>query len=200
MIFQDLIKTWHQEKVDIKVEFSRKGRYYAGKSCLTAYPSVYSVSGFEWEIKENMDVSKTKEKAFFLIILILVVGVSHASILDQSQEQTTGGWLVVCSEWSFAQTFTAGLTGQLEKVDVYLENMTEILESRLYPSTFSIVNTIDGVPSGSVLGTVYEDNLVEGFNSINFMPKSVTLTADTQYGIVISNDDPDKYNGISTQW
>ena len=72
-------------------------------------------------------------------------------------------WFVICPDWSIAQTFTAELSGQMEKVDLYLEN---IFDLDLYPSTVSIVNTIDGVPSGSVLGTLYADILVEVANQL----------------------------------
>ncbi len=138
-----------------------------------------------------------REKVFPLFSLLLIVGASQATILDQSQEPLGSGGLVVSPDWSVAQTFTAGLTGQLEQVDIYLANA---FGTDLYPTTVSIVNTINGVPSGPVLGTIYADNLVEGFNSINFLSKSISLTANTQYGIVLYNEDTERYVGTSTQW
>jgi hypothetical protein len=123
---------------------------------------------------------------------------AQATILDQSQEQFDNGSLVIiCQDWSIAQTFTAGLTGQLEKVDVSLDNF---FAPDLYPSTVSIVNVIDGAPSGSVLGMIYADGLINGFNSINFLSKSIFLETGTQYGIVLYNSDSDRYAGTSTQW
>lgn len=138
-----------------------------------------------------------REKVFPLFSLLLIVGASQATILDQYQEPLGSGGLVVSPDWSVAQTFTAGLTGQLEQVDIYLANA---FGTDLHPTTVSIVNTINGVPSGSVLGTIYAENLVEGFNSINFLSKSISLAANTQYGIVLYNEDTERYVGTSTQW
>jgi len=137
------------------------------------------------------------KKGLFIFVLVAVCGTIQGSILDQSQEQIDDSWLVVCGEWSFAQTFTAGVTGQLEKVDLYLENM---FAAELYPTTVSIVSVMDEVPSGSVLGTVFAEDLTEGFNSIDFLGESVFLVADTQYGIMLFNDDSERYAGPSTQW
>lgn len=138
-----------------------------------------------------------REMAVLLILLLVALGTSQAAILDQAQEQMDLTRFVICPDWSIAQTFTAELSGQIEIVDLYLENMFDL---DLYPSTVSIVNTIDGVPGGSVLGTISADILIEGWNSIDFLPESVFLTANTQYGIVLYNDDPDRYTGTSTQW
>jgi len=142
---------------------------------------------------------KAKNGFIFTATLLIFAGVSQAVVLDQSQEQLGGSWLVTCPDWYFAQTFTAGLSGQLDKIDVYLEN-TFFSEIDLYPTTFSIVNVNDEVPTDSVLGMVYADNLVSGWNSIDFSSQSVFLNAGNQYAIVLYNDDPERYFGDSTQW
>jgi hypothetical protein len=134
-----------------------------------------------------------------LITLASLITSAQATVLDQSQEQFKNSWLIICQDWLFAQTFTAGLTGQLEKVDVAVDNIFEF-SPNLYPCTVSIVDVIDGVPSGSVLGTIYTDSLISGFNSINFLSESIFLESGTQYGIVLSNSDPDRYSGTSTDW
>ena len=138
-----------------------------------------------------------REKAVFLFLILVVVGTSQAAILDQSQEQMSSSSFVISPDWSIAQTFTAGLSGQLEKMDLYLKNF---FAPDLYPSTVSIVNTIDGVPSGSVLGTIYADTLIKGWNSIDFLSEDVLLVTGIQYGIILNNDDPERYAGPSTQW
>lgn len=136
----------------------------------------------------------------FFVFTIIFVTTAHslqASIIDQSQEQYDSSWVVICSDWSFAQTFTVGLTGQLESVDLYLDN---IFTPDLYPSTVSIVNVINGFPSGSVLGSIYVESPTEGYNSVDYLSESIFLFANTQYAIVLSNNDPEKYEGTSTQW
>jgi hypothetical protein len=141
------------------------------------------------------------KKGLFTLILLAFGPMLQAAILDQSQEEHGGAWLVICDEWDIAQTFTAGLSGQLESIDLYLENDLPFQNTLpLFPTTVSIVDTIGGVPSGSVLGTVYAQNLIEGFNSIDFLDESVLLAADSQYGIVLFNDDTERYSGSSTQW
>jgi len=138
-----------------------------------------------------------KKLFIFIIILVTVLHPAQASLVDQSQEQFDSTLFVICSDWLIAQTFTAGMSGQLEKVDLYLTN---IFGTDLYPCTVSIVNVINEVPSGSILGEVYTGYLVDGLNSIDFLSESVLLATDTKYGIVLYNDDPDRYAGPSTQW
>ena len=141
------------------------------------------------------------KKGLFTLILLSFVPMLQSAILDQAQEDIAGVAVFICDEWYIAQTFTAGLSGQLERIDLYLENDFPFDNpSPLFPTTVSIVDTIGGVPGGSVLGTVYAQNLIEGFNSIDFLDESVFLAADSQYGIVLFNDDTERYTGSSTQW
>ncbi|MHC4152493.1 MAG: PEP-CTERM sorting domain-containing protein [Planctomycetota bacterium] len=142
-----------------------------------------------------------------LITLTVLLGMSissaHGSILDQSQEQTDI-CTVICSDWAMAQTFTAGVSGKLAQVDLYLENhfVSFPIEpgAASYPITVSIVSIEDSMPTWSVLGDVYVDSFVEGFNSIDFLSESVFFEADTQYAIVVTNDDIERYDADSTQW
>ena len=141
----------------------------------------------------------------FLTFMILGILINSAlgAILDQVQEEREACWLVICGDWSIAQTFTAGITGQLQKVDLYQENIftyPDPLNVTLYPVNVSIVNVIDSVPSGSVLGQVSVEDLQEGFNSINFLGESIFFVAGNQYGIVVTNDDTERYDNHSTQW
>ena len=135
----------------------------------------------------------------FLIALGIVVGSAEAAIVDQVQEQGDN-YGTICSEWHFAQTFTAGMSGQLERIDVYITNEWTLPNPPDYPTTVSIVNVVDSEPSGLVLGAVYVEHPTDGFNSINFLAESIFLTAGTMYGIVISNDDPDPFDYPSAHW
>ncbi|MHC4725454.1 MAG: PEP-CTERM sorting domain-containing protein [Planctomycetota bacterium] len=122
-----------------------------------------------------------------LITLTVLLGMSissaHGSILDQSQEQTDI-CTVICSDWAMAQTFTAGVSGKLAQVDLYLENhfVSFPIEpgAASYPITVSIVSIEDSMPTWSVLSVFFE--------------------ADTQYAIVVTNDDIERYDADSTQW
>lgn len=138
-----------------------------------------------------------KKLFIFIIVLTTVLNSVQASVVDQSQEQFDPSLFVICSDWLSAQTFTAGMDGHLEKVDLYLTNT---FATDLYPCTISIVNVINEIPSGSILGEVFKESLVDGWNGIDFSYESVFLASGTKYGIVVSNDDTERYSGISTQW
>lgn len=134
-------------------------------------------------------------------VVYVIIGSAQATIIDQRQDDLSPGesWLVICPDWLFAQTFTAGTSGQLEKIDLYLDNTTSV-SGGVYPTTISIVNVNSDVPNGSILGQVFADSLDSGFNSIDFLQESISLTAGVQYGIVLSNDDSERYTGDSTHW
>jgi hypothetical protein len=137
------------------------------------------------------------------MILGILINSAQGAILDQVQEEGGDCWLVICGDWSIAQTFTAGITGQLQKVDLYLENTftyPDPSNATLHPINVSIVHVVDSAPSGSVLGEVYVEDSQEGFNSIEFLLESVFLSAGNQYGIVVTNDDIERYDNHSTQW
>ena len=61
--------------------------------------------------------------ALSLFVLLLAPGVASATdTLDQHQTNYAGGLLVTSTD-SFAQTFTAGLSGGLDRVELYLYNV-----------------------------------------------------------------------------
>jgi hypothetical protein len=131
---------------------------------------------------------------------------AESSILDQAQEAIDSPHIVICADWLMAQTFTAGITGQLEQIDLYLENVfayggpPAASGPPSYPITVTVVETISSVPSGVSLGQVYVDTFVQGFNSINFLSESVQLQQGVQYAIILSSTDTERYDATSTQW
>jgi len=132
-----------------------------------------------------------------IVTLTSVLGSAQAGVVDQSQEVFDTSLFVISPDWRIAQTFTAGMSGKLEKVDLHLTN---VFDSELYPSTVSIVNVNGGVPDGALLGEAFTGPLAAGVNSIDFSSDSIYLTSGVQYGIVMTNDDPAHYFGPSTQW
>jgi hypothetical protein len=132
-----------------------------------------------------------------------IIGSAEAGIVDQSQEQVERWGTFHSDEWHWGQTFTAGMSGQLESIDVYLSDFSTLGPNPIaptYPSTVSVVNLVGAVPSGSVLGEVYVEEFVYEFNNVDFLSEWVFLMAGTQYGIVISNDDPDPWDEGSVGW
>jgi len=122
------------------------------------------------------------------------------AVLDQFQEQVGGGGYFWAERY-LAQTFTPAVGGQLDHVDLLISTWDG---DPSYPATISIVETTGGVPDGVVLGSVNVPGFVLGWNTVDFLPASVFLAAETQYGILLLNDDAD-YNtnptdGLAIMW
>ncbi len=121
--------------------------------------------------------------ALSLFVLLLAPGVASATdTLDQHQTNYAGGLLVTSTD-SFAQTFTAGLSGGLDRVELYLYNVGATgdlkVEIRGVEST--------GAPSATTLAseTVLGSSIPElgGWVPVTFvLPAQVV--AGTQYAIV----------------
>jgi len=124
----------------------------------------------------------------FMLFSLTLTNLYASPIVDQSQVNWLGGGWYVNSNRSFAQTFTCGISGQLSHVDILFDTWTG---SPDYPSTFSIVNVVNGIPDGSVIGSVYTSGFTLGWNTIDFLSEGVFLNKDTQYAILVSNDDLD---------
>jgi len=130
-----------------------------------------------------------RKTIIFLVVFLFLNGSVRAMVLDQSQEAYSDRLGFIFNNCAWAQTFTPGMSGQLEKIDIYLNHWIDNIIYD-YPTVFSIVNVIDSTPSGSVLGKVTVSHFSVGFNSIDFLPESINLVAGVKYGIVISSDDP----------
>ncbi|MFZ0033572.1 MAG: PEP-CTERM sorting domain-containing protein [Sedimentisphaerales bacterium] len=115
-----------------------------------------------------------------------VPGDPPGCVLDQDQETESGGghyW----ANLFIAQTFTAGLSGQLDHIDA---EMGSWFGPPSYPTTVEIRATVDDAPTGDILGSVYAPNgFSYGWDSIDFLPEDVFLTAGNMYAIVFWNDD-----------
>ncbi len=125
------------------------------------------------------------KKAFFILVVSLTFSTARTEILDQYQEDSDM-WGMISVEGFFAQTFTPGISGQLDHIDLHIG---EWIWDPGYPSTVSIVNTAGGLPNGSALGEVEFPEPFNGWNTIDFLAESVFLSAGTQYAIILSNDD-----------
>jgi hypothetical protein len=111
---------------------------------------------------------------------------ASAGILDQQQTLSNFGGLEVDSNDSKAQTFTAGLTGQLDQIDLALSGMsvTTPLAVQIRDGSATgpgeTVLASASVPTSAVTST-------ESFVPITF-PAPASVTAGTQYSIVALND------------
>lgn len=142
-------------------------------------------------------------KLVLFLILMTTAGTARAVMLDQSQESWHGGSIGLSLAYpSLAQTFTPGITGRLDHVDI---RFGEYGDDPSYPAAISIINVVSGGrPEGSALGSVNVPNIVDGWNTIDFLSESVFLSAGTQYAILIFVDDPVYDTGLEvnakTEW
>ena len=111
---------------------------------------------------------------------------ASAGTLDQQQSVSNFGGLQVANNNSKAQTFTAGLTGQLDQVDLAISNMMATT-----PLTVQIRNGTATAPGDTVLATASVPTSAvpssESFVPITFATPA-QVTAGTQYSIVALND------------
>jgi hypothetical protein len=119
--------------------------------------------------------------------LIPAAGAS-AGTLDQQQTISNFGGLQVDSTHSKAQTFTAGLTGQLDQVDLALSGM-----SVTTPLTVQIRDGSATAPGDTVLASASVPTSavlsVESFVPIT-LASPASVTEGTQYSIVALNESP----------
>jgi hypothetical protein len=125
------------------------------------------------------------------VVCLAIPGAALAGTLDQQQTLATGPQAEVYSNQAWAQTFTAGLSGGLDQVDLNLAQQILGASAPTTPLTVELRNVSGGAPGGTVLGTqsvapttppVYPAN---GFVSVSFSP-TVPVVAGTQYAIVAS--------------
>jgi hypothetical protein len=113
---------------------------------------------------------------------------ASAGTLDQQQTLLDFGGLQVDSSNSKAQTFTAGLTGQLDQVDLALSGM-----SVTTPLTVQIRDGSATTPGDTVLASASVPTSAvtssESFVPIAFASPA-SVTAGTQYSIVALNESP----------
>ena len=111
---------------------------------------------------------------------------AFAGTLDQQQTVSNFGGLQVDSSHSKAQTFTAGLTGQLDQVDLALSLM-----SVSTPLTVQIRDGSATAPGNTVLASASVSTSaalsVESFVPVTFTSPA-SVTAGAQYSIVTLND------------
>jgi len=124
-------------------------------------------------------------------VLLIVSGLAQGAILDQAQEFVNGITTVGYYGSSYVQTFTAGISGQLDYIDLHAVGPSGGTGDPGYPTTVGIVNVVGGKPAGPVVAQVDSYRFKNGWNSISFLSQSVYLTAGTQYGIMLDNDDMD---------
>ena len=120
---------------------------------------------------------------------------ASAGTLDQSQPTTSTGSLLVGGDFTPAQTFTPGLTGSLDQVDVWVTRSGSCVGDLVVQ-----IRTVtpDGTPTGTVLATstvsqsvpVDVGGLPPTTSTATFFASPAAVTAGTQYAIVLTAPNP----------
>ncbi len=111
------------------------------------------------------------------VILLFCSGALAVPTLDQYQDNQGGG-TAPKSTYKEAQTFTAGLTGLLDSIEMGC--------SSTGATTWEIRETTTaGAPSEAVLGSVtVSSDMSMGWNTIDFSSEDIAVNAGTMYAIV----------------
>jgi hypothetical protein len=109
-------------------------------------------------------------------LLLFSSGVYAVPTLDQYQDNQTGG-TAPRSVDKLAQTFTAGLTGTLDHLEIGCTSTGQ--------TTWEIRETTAGAPSSTVLGSVVvSSDMSLGWNTIDLSSENISVNAGTMYSIV----------------
>jgi hypothetical protein len=137
------------------------------------------------------------------VCLGLPASAAAAGTLDQQQTTvTTSGGIFgpqTFTPRSDAQTFTAGLTGGLDRVDLFLKQNSIFGSSNSVGLTVEIRTVSGGVPGAVVLasatiapGAIPAPNSPQAFVPVTFSPPA-PVVAGTQYAIVAYTGGADRY-------
>jgi len=133
------------------------------------------------------------------VVLVVLLALSSSAlsgpVLDQHQDSTDGATSV--SPWkSVGQTFTAGLSGILDHIELGVD-VYEISG----PMMVDIRDVDAGAPGSAVLGTAgVAGGFAEGWNSISFLSQNIAMTAGQEYSIVVYTSSDTETPMMSVRW
>jgi len=118
------------------------------------------------------------------VAVVLLLAISPASaglvVLDQQQTEGMGNSWTVSSPDKYAQTFTAGLSGSLDHIEVYVAYpLPDIVN-------VSITDVSGGYPEFPPLGTGSIPKDATDWTSVDFLSQGITISAGTMYAIVLT--------------
>jgi len=110
------------------------------------------------------------------VVLLFCSSVLAVPTLDQYQNDQNGTTAPM-STYKLAQTFTAGLTGLLDHLEMGC--------SSTGPTTWEIRDTTAGAPGSTVLGSVIvSSDMTFGWNVIDLASENIAVNTGTMYAIV----------------
>lgn len=136
----------------------------------------------------------------FVVVLLFLASspVFATPVLDQHQDLGDGAF-ASGQTLMRAQTFTAGLSGLLDHIDI-----GNTIGVTWFPVSLPIVeirDTTAGQPGSTILGSVSPAAAFgAGWNTVDFLPQGVVLTAGQMYSLVINASDPGGLVSVGAQW
>jgi hypothetical protein len=121
---------------------------------------------------------------------LLLAAPASAGMLDQQYDTNEGGWASAYTDNCVAQTFTAGVTGAMDQVDLKLKSGNA-------PLTVQIQTASTTAPGGTVLASASIPPSAALPDEFTFVPVALpsppAVVARSQYAIVI-------YSGGALAW
>ena len=141
------------------------------------------------KIKYAMKIQVLNQRYFFVVYLAACLSADANSIMDQHQEENRGHAVFWANSY-LAQTFTVGISGTLDRIEVGLVGYSP------FTTRIELVETSNGAPTGNLLAYTTK-SFVNGWNSFNFSTAAIHLNAGSKYAFILRNNDPDNDNQIN---
>jgi hypothetical protein len=122
-----------------------------------------------------------------------------AVVLDQHQEIGDGAVGFPGSSIMYGQTFTAGLSGILDHIELH----GAAGDAGNAPPVVQIRNTVAGTPGATVLGSVtLAAPFGNDWNSMDFLSQAIAMSAGQMYSVVFfsSTGCASEWIGVHVQW
>lgn len=141
-------------------------------------------------------------KPLFLFVCLLLPGALQAQLVIDQQflptSQPPNGYIIEDLQ-TLAQSFTAGTTGRLYRIEVEIARHTT---PPPFPVFAELRTTLpDGSPSNAILGKVQipTDSILTTFSfvSADFSTLNIPLVSGTRYAIVLRSDSANTGGGIN---
>ena len=141
-----------------------------------------------------MDLPRNRRVALLSALTVVFAcacapGLALAGTLDQQQTATYPGAFSFGTNQSVAQTFTAGLTGKIDQVDLHLDKMA----GTTLPLTVEIRSVSGAAPADAALASTSVPasavSQIGGFVPVTFTAQASVVTG-TQYAIVAYSSTP----------
>jgi len=134
-----------------------------------------------------------------VLIVLLALSSSAMAVPTLDQEQATSDGSSPIGPWrTLGQTFTAGVSGILDHVELGADYNFNAGSS---PLMVDIRDVAAGVPGSTVLGTVdVTHGFFDGWNSVSFLSQTIALTAGQEYSIVVYTTAETNLPTMNVRW